>query len=120
MFSCEKDRLWYRTLAGGLIFIAGAVLVLGIITAEALFAGYHTGEDTISHLAASEPAGAVFNASIIAAGALYIAGSTLFNRCQFRWWLSIPTLLMGVGAIGVGLFPYYTGPPHVVFALFAF
>lgn len=120
MVGCGRDRAWFRSVAGGLIVIAGTVLVLGMITAEALFEGYHTGEDTISHLAGSEPAGTIFNASIIAAGALYIVGSMLFSRCEFRWWLTVPTLLMGVGAIGVGVFPYYTGTPHVVFALFAF
>lgn len=100
--------------------LAGTVLIMGMITAEALYPGYHTGVDTISHLASAEPSATVFNASIIVAGFLYIVGAALFNRCEFRWWLSIPTMLMGIGAVGVGLFPSYTGAPHAVFAIMAF
>jgi len=120
MFSCERDRGWFRSTAGALIVAAGAVLFMGMITAEALFPGYHVGDDTISHLAAAEPSATVFNATMIVAGSLYVLGALLFNRCDFRWWISIPTMLMGVGAIGVGIFPYYTGSPHVLFAALAF
>jgi hypothetical membrane protein len=93
---------------------------MGMITAEALYPGYHTGVDTISYLASAEPSATIFNASIILAGSLYIVGAALFNRCEFRWWLSVPTMLMGVGTVGVGLFPLYTGAPHAVFAIMAF
>jgi len=110
----------YRSVAGGLIFIAAIVLLMGIVTAEAVHPGYHVGENTISSLASSEPSATVFNLTMILAGVLFIAGSLLFDRCEFKWWMTLSTLLMGAGAIGVGLFPYYTGTPHLISAALAF
>jgi hypothetical protein len=55
-------RAWSRdaTLAGLLLSLAGVVILLGFITAEALYPGvYTTHTNTVSHLAASEPPASV-------------------------------------------------------------
>ena len=45
------DRPIYRKAAGALLFLAGAVVLMGIITAEALYpADYSTAANTVSDL----------------------------------------------------------------------
>ena len=49
------DRPIYRKAAGALLFLAGAVVLMGIITAEALYpADYSTAANTVSDLGAPD------------------------------------------------------------------
>src|SRR3954454_23702047 len=73
-----------RTVAGLCLTLAGIGILMGSITAEALFTGaYSTHADTLSHLGASEPpnsivtepSAAIFDITMLVTGALILAGA---------------------------------------------
>jgi hypothetical membrane protein len=117
-----------RGAAGALLVVAGAGILMGIITAEALYpAPYSTGESMISDLGATEPpdsvilqpSAAIFDTTMAVAGALVLAAAALAYRATGRRRLAIPLAILGVGILGVGLFPGDTAP-HPLFAQVAF
>jgi hypothetical membrane protein len=117
------------TVAGVLLSLAGVVLLLGFITAEALYPGsYSTHANTVSHLGASEPPGsvvlqpsaAIFDGTMLLAGAMILAGAWFAWRALRRRAVLIPTALLGAGALGVGVFPLTHPTPHTLFAFTAF
>jgi hypothetical membrane protein len=110
-----------RATSGVLLLLAGAAILMGIITAEALYpAPYHTDTNTISDLGGTEPpeglvlqpSAAIFDTTMVVAGLLVVVAAVLSRR-------SITTLLLGLGILGVGVFPGNTSP-HPYFALLAF
>ena len=116
-------------LAGVLLTGAGSVILMGIITAEALYpADYSTNANEISDLGATRPPGsvilqpsaAIFNLTMIVTGIAVIAAGVLLVRAGDRRFLSISVLLNGVGIAGVGVFPGNVGAIHPWFALLAF
>ncbi len=116
-------------LAGSLLVVAGGVILLGIITAEALYpAPYSTGGNEISDLGGTEPPGSIvlqpsatiFDLSMIAVGLLVIVAAALYARGGGRRSVAVPMAILGVGAFGVGVFPGSTGTPHALFALATF
>ena len=116
-------------IAGVLLSLAGAALLLGFITAEALYPGvYSTHANTVSHLAASEPpnsvvrqpSAAIFNGTMLVAGALILAGAWFAWRALRRQAVLVPTALLGIGALGAGAFPLTHPAPHPLFAFTAF
>lgn len=70
-------------LGGGLLFIAGAAILMGIITAEALYPGtFSTGANEISDVGGTRPPhsvilqpSAIFDVSMMLIGVLVFAGS---------------------------------------------
>ncbi len=118
-----------RRLAGMALAAAGSVILMGIITAEALYpATYTTNANEISDLGATrppnsiilQPSASIFDATMIVAGLAVIAAATLLLRSQERRFLSISVLLNGTGILGVGIFPGNVGAIHPWFALLAF
>ena len=116
-------------LGGSLLFLAGAVILLGIISAEALYPDpYSTGRNEISDLGGTEPpaalvyqpSAAIFDGSMIAVGLMVIAGALFVHRALARRSVSLPIAVLGLGALGVGLFPGNTGTPHALFAMTTF
>jgi hypothetical membrane protein len=116
-------------IAGVLLFLAGAVAFMGIITAESLYpSGYTTGDSMISDLGGTEPpnsivvqpSAAIFDATMCVAGILIVVGALCVYAAQRRKSLAIPLALFGVGALGVGIFPGLTGGIHQVFAMLTF
>ncbi len=116
-------------LGGSLLFLAGTVILMGIITAEAFYPRpYSTAANEISDLGGTEPpnslvfqpSAAVFDSSMIVVGLLVIAGSWFVHRALTRRSVTIPIALLGVGALGVGIFPGNTGTPHALFAMLTF
>jgi hypothetical membrane protein len=116
-------------LGGALLSLAGGIILLGIITAESFYPrAYSTGAHQISDLGGSEPpnslvfqpSAAIFDGSMIIVGLLVLAGSWFAHREIGRRSVTIPLALLGVGALGVGLFPGNTGTPHAVFAMLTF
>jgi hypothetical membrane protein len=116
-------------LAGLCLTLAGVGILMGSITAEALFRGaYSTHADTLSHLGASEPpdsvvtqpSGAIFDITMLVTGALILAGAWLMHRAAGPKAAGIFTALLGAGVFGVGVFPLTHPGPHTAFAMTAF
>jgi hypothetical membrane protein len=116
-------------VAGVLLSLAGAAILLGFITAEALYPGvYTTHTNTVSHLGASEPpnsvvlqpSAAIFDLTMLVTGAMILAGAWFAYRALRRKAVLIPTALLGIGVVGVGTFPLTHPAPHTLFAFTAF
>ena len=123
------DRPIYRKATGALLFLAGAVILMGIITAEVLYpADYSTAGNTVSDLGGSrpseggvvlQPSATIFDATMVVSGVMIVAAAYGLDRSFGRRAVTIPTALLGLGVLGVGIFPGNTGL-HPIFALLAF
>jgi hypothetical membrane protein len=117
-----------KRIAGSLFFIAGVVVFMGIITAEALYPGYSTAANTISDLGGTlppeslivQPAAAIFDAAMIIAGLLALAGAALVQRVFRDRGVTVPLAVFATGVLGVGIFNGTWGTIHALFALLAF
>jgi hypothetical membrane protein len=116
-------------LAGTLLALAGAVILMGIITAEALYpAAYTTHDNEISDLGATrppdsiilQPSAGIFDGVMIATGIAIIVGALLLHRGYGTKRVTISMGLLGTGVLGVGIFPGDKDPYHGIFALIAF
>jgi hypothetical membrane protein len=116
-------------IGGGLLFVAGATILMGIVTAEALYPGtFSTGGNEISDLGGTrppnsvilQPSSTIFNVSMMFVGLAVIAGSWFVSRAFGRRSVTIPVVVLGVGALGVGVFPGNTGNPHAIFSMVTF
>lgn len=121
-------RTPYRAAGGILLTLAGATILMGIITAEALYpAAYRTDQNTISDLGGTrppdsvvvQPSAAIFDTTMVVTGLAIIAAAYLLYRALGRRALAISTGLLGLGVLGVGIFPGNTGP-HPLFAMLTF
>lgn len=108
-----------RKVAGALLFIASVQCVLGIIIAEALHPGYSTSQNYISDLGVG-PSALIFNSSVFLLGAIVILDIYLTQHALGSRLFSGLLVLMGVGAVGVGLFPENFGIIHRIASLFIF
>jgi hypothetical membrane protein len=116
------------SLAGGLLLVAGTTVLMGIITAEALYpAAYNTHTQTVSDLAAMrpenlvrQPSAAIFNGTMIVAGLAIAMAAYLLHCVGNRRRTTIPVALLGLGMVGVGFFPGNHLAPHQIFAMTAF
>jgi hypothetical membrane protein len=118
-----------RAAAGVLLAVAGSAILLGIITAEALYpARYTTFDNEISDLGATkppdsvilQPSATIFDVTMVVTGLAIAVAAVLLLRTGVARRLAIPTLLAGVGVLGVGVFPGNVGSIHPWFALLAF
>ncbi len=122
--TCEQ----YRNIAGALLFIAGVVIFLGIITAETLYPGYNTAQNMISDLGATEPpnsiivqpSATIFNFSMMLCGLCIILAAYCIHRTFYVNTVTITMALFGIGALGVGIFPGNYGAVHGISALITF
>jgi hypothetical membrane protein len=112
--------------AGGLLLAAGATIVMGISTAEALYPAAYNARMEISDLGASEtglvlqPSATIFNLTMLVAGVLIIAAAWFAHQALHRRVVTIPTGLLGIAVLGVGIFPGNIHPQHPLFAFTAF
>ncbi|MDT8357894.1 MAG: DUF998 domain-containing protein [Methanomicrobiaceae archaeon] len=115
--------------AGLLLFLAGSIILMGIITAEIFYPpGYSTANSEISDLGATRPPGSVsyqpsasiFNATMIIGGLLLIGASIFLYRGLNSRIVPLFSLLLGTGVLGVGIFPGNNAFLHPLFALCAF
>ena len=112
-----------------ILFLAGFMIFMGIITCEILYkAEFNTRDNYISELAAAispdiviqQPSAKIFNLTMIITGLMIII-ATYFVHVIFKIFLSsIPLLLLGMGISGVGFFPGNIVPWHGIFALVIF
>jgi hypothetical membrane protein len=106
-------RISDRRVAGLLLVVAGSAVVLGIMTAEALYpAVYDVHRNTVSDLAAMrpedvvrQPSAAIFNTTMIVAGGFIAVAAVLLYRSRAGLLATVPVAGLGIGMIGVGLFP---------------
>ncbi len=120
----------FGALPGLLLFIAGAIILMGIITAEIFYpAGYTTANSEISDLGATrplpvsvsyQPSASIFNATMIIGGLLILAASLILFRTGTKWYLVLFPALLGIGVLGVGIFPGNNAFFHPLFALLTF
>ena len=126
-----RTKTWASDLrmGGGLLLVAGVTILMGIITAEALYPGtFSTGANEISDLGGTrppnsvvvQPSATIFNLSMTLIGVLVMAASWFVHRAFGRRSVTISIAVLGVGALGVGLFPGNTGTPHAIFAMVTF
>lgn len=122
--SVFRPKTNYYKAAGIILIIAFLQFFMAINLAETQFPDYNTSKNTISDLAGTvppvEPSATIFNFSVILAGILAIISVILILKSGGCRLFSTSLILMALGSIGVGLFPSYTGFPHVFFAGIAF
>lgn len=118
-----------RTRAGLLLLVAGAGVLLAIITAEALYpAAYDSTTNTVSDLAAMrpddvvrQPSAAIFNVTMIVAGLAIAVAAVLLRRSRAGLPAVVPMAGLGIGMALVGVFPGNTVMAvHQLVALLAF
>lgn len=123
------SRIRAQALAGVLVAAAGVVILLGIITAEALYPDvYSTFDNEISDLGGTRPPNSVirqpsahiFNATMLISGVLILGGAAIEVGVNPQRRMGIWLGLMGAGVFGVGVFPGNAAPYHGLFALLAF
>lgn len=115
--------------AGLLYFLAGSIVLMGVITAEAFYpVGYSTFSNEISDLGSTkppnsliyQPSSAIFNLTMLMAG-LMASAATFFQHRYFEKWLfTIPVGLFSLGLVGVGIFPGNISPYHGMSSMLAF
>jgi len=120
----------FGALPGLLLFIAGAIILMGIITAEIFYpAVYTTANSEISDLGATrplpvsisyQPSASIFNATMVIGGLLILAASLILFRTGTKWYLVLFPALLGIGILGVGIFPGNNAFFHPLFALLTF
>jgi hypothetical membrane protein len=115
--------------SGTLLYLAGFLILMGIITCEMLYkAPYNTRNSYISELATpaastgtiQKTSASIFNWTMIVTGIMIIAATFFVQRVFKKFISSIPMGLLGIGILGVGIFPGYVVPWHLVFALIIF
>jgi hypothetical membrane protein len=116
-------------LSGTLLFLAGSIILMGIITAEAFYpSGYTTANSEISDLGATvrpnsvsyQPSATIFNYTMMLAGLMIAMAALLQHKWYKKYLFTIPLLLLGIAMIGVGFFPGNKDPYHGMFALLTF
>lgn len=125
----KRSDIWYQTIAGVALLLAGLVAFMGIITAEALYpADYTTHDNEISDLGATrppdsiieQPSSSVFSGAMIVTGLLVLLATYCIHNIHRLFLLTIPIGLLGIGVLGVGVFNGSWGGIHATFALLTF
>ncbi len=116
-------------LIGALLFLAGIIAFLGIITAEAFYPiEYTTFKNEISDLGATrppnslifQPSATLFNTSMLMAGVFVLISTFLQNMFFKKLLFTIPFGLFGLGLVGVGIFPGNIDPYHGLSSMLVF
>lgn len=120
-----------KNLAGVLLFIAGIIIFMGIITAESYYPlgdPYTTRENEISDLGATKPPNSIikqpsaniFNTTMILTGIIILCATFLLQLESQNLLLTVPLGVLGIGVVGVGIFPGNITPWHSIFAFILF
>ena len=123
MIKSKTESLFYQKMAGLLLIISGIQFMLLVSIAETLYPGYNTAKYDLSSLAdlpIHEPSATIFNVTVFIAGLFVIIASYLIYKRYRSKIFPVFLGLLGIGAMGVGLFPGYTGGAHVIFAMTSF
>jgi hypothetical membrane protein len=127
MMAPIRQRL--AAVAGVLYSSAGFVLLMGIMTAETkypVFRHYTTRQEISDlggtrppHGLVTQPSAMIFDATMLIAGVLLLAGAFALWWLYRDWVLTVVSALFGAGAFLVGIFPGNTAP-HPFAAMIAF
>lgn len=121
IFKPEKE---YYKIAGIILIIGCLLFFMTINLAETQYPGYSVSKNFISDLGGTlppvQPSAIIFNVSIIFFGILGLASVYLILKSGGCRLFSSCLAIASVGAIGIGLFPEYTGNAHLFFALVTF
>lgn len=110
-----------RTSAAGLLLVLlGASFLTATMLAASIAPGYDFNAAAISDLGVIGETAVLFNALLVAVGALNIGAGILLYRVHRRTWILAIYVLAGIGAAGAGLVPLDTSELHSLFALFGF
>lgn len=110
-----------RRMTGVLVFAGVAQFLVFLVVAEAIDPAYSVNVNFISDLGPrAAPSAPVFDGSIIALGLLVLLGAYFANRAFHDWLFTIPLMMTGFGAIGVGVFTEDFGGIHSVVSLITF
>ena len=102
------------TKSGLLLFLAGFMIFMGIITGEIFYKKtYNTRDNYISELGAplppetiaQKPSAAIFNYTMIISGLMIITATFFIQKIFKKLITTIPLGLFGIGILGVGIFP---------------
>jgi hypothetical membrane protein len=126
-----RPRNLYEVVAGALLSITGIGLILSIITNEALYPTarrYSTFANTISDLGGTEPPNSymvqpnrlIFIITMAVSGALVLTATYLLWRVVDRRRFLVALGLMGVGIVGIAVFPGNVATIHPLVSLLAF
>ncbi|MGJ5632115.1 DUF998 domain-containing protein [Nostoc sp. CALU 1950] len=118
-------------LSGILLFLAGSIALMGIITAEALYpsgTGYTTFHSEISDLGATrppnsiiyQPSSSIFNTTMLLSGLMTLTATFYQHRYFRKLLVSIPLGLFGLGLVGIGIFSGDKTPYHGMFSMLTF
>lgn len=119
----------YQKTAGALLFLAGSISLMGIITAETFYpAGYSTSTNQISDLGSTmppnsvihQPSAMIFNTTMIVTGIMILSGVYFVRKAYKEPLVGVPIGLLGLGALGAGIFPGNVTPWHGLFAMLTF
>lgn len=119
---------YYKT-AGVLFFLAGAISLMGIITAETFYPpGYSTSINEISDLGSTrppnsiihQPSAVIFNTTMKVTGLMILSGVYFVRKAYKKPLASIPIGLLGLGVLGAGICPGNVTPWHGLFAMLTF
>jgi hypothetical membrane protein len=117
--------------AGVAIFVGAVQWTFGVVLAEIYYPGYNVSTNYISDLGATcpssgsctvyQPSATIFDTSVILLGLLVLLGAYFLQRA-YHWKPATSMLaLMGIGAVGVGVFPESAGLTiHHIFTFIAF
>ncbi|HET7338622.1 MAG TPA: DUF998 domain-containing protein [Candidatus Dormibacteraeota bacterium] len=129
-YSAVSDRPSVaQRVAGVLLMVPGVGLVMGWLTAEALYPQtYTTHTNSLSNLGATEPPNSValqpsagiFDVTVLIAGLMLIGAAYFTFRAFEAKRVSIPIALLGLGVFGVGIFPLTNPTAHTLVAIVAF
>lgn len=121
LFRPEKD---YYKAAGIILLVSVVQFFIAVNLAETQYPGYSTAKNTLSSLGGTlppvEPSAIIFNTSVILLGILSLAAVYLVLKSGGCRLFSACLILSAIGALGVGIFPEYTGSTHVFFAVITF
>lgn len=118
-----------KSTVGVLLFLAGVVVLMGIITGEIFYPiSYSTALNEISDLGATAPPNSViypapsniFNGTMMVSGIMITLAFLGLIKVQNHKFSLIPIGILGIGMIGVGFFPGNKAPLHGIFALTTF
>lgn len=108
-----------RKVVGALLFFSSAQFLLILVIAEALYPGYSVSKNYISDLGVGTTA-PLFNSSVFVLGVTALAGAYFVHRVFKFKLFSVLVALIGIGAMGVGVFPETIPIPHSISALITF